>query len=195
MKLIDLLIEMRRDLLSIVRGVENANGYFTWDTTTPNSTTRFRLFNLLQKHLLTAEKFGVYCVTRHCSCPRSEHTDYIIEKARHGVREFKDEAFKWPGAQLYQGERVSVCPCKLGEKPSNHHVIDDLVIRKHGTTKRHDRLVDALSDLQDAADNARDNKPRSAIREYLLRAIISLNEGILPQGVDEYIALRTAASA
>lgn len=195
MKLVDLLIKLRRDLLVIVRGVENANGYFTWDTTTPNATTRFRLYNLVQKHLLAAEKFGVYSVTRHCSCPRSEHAEYIIEKARHGVRHFNDEAFKWPGTQLYQGDRVSVCPCKLGEKPSNHYVIDELIIRKHGATKRHDRLVDALSDIQDAADNARDNKPRSAIREYLLRAIISLNEGILPQGVDEYIASRAVASA
>lgn len=195
MKLIDPLFEVRRDLLSIVRGVKHANGHFTWDTTTPNPTTRFQLCNLPQNYLLAAEKFGIYCVTCHCSCPRSEHTDYIIEKAGHSVHHFNDEAFEWPGTQLYQGDRVSVCPCKLGEKPSNHYVIDELIIREHGATKRHDRLVDALSDIQDAADNARDNKPRSAIREYLLRAIISLNEGILPQGVDEYIALRAVASA
>lgn len=195
MKLIDLLIEMRRDLLSIVRGVENANGYFTWDTTTPNSTTRFRLCNLLQKHLLTAERFGIYCVTRHCSCPQSGHIDYIIEEARHGVKQYQDDTFKWSGLQLYQGDRLSVCPCKVGTMPSTHWVIDELIVRKHGATKRHDRLADALSDIQNAADNAGNNQPRSAIREYLLRAVISLNEGILPQGVDEYIALRVASSA
>ena len=195
MKIIDLLIEMRSDLLSIIRGVENANVFFTWDTTAPNSTTRLRLNRFLEKYLLAAENFGVYYVTRHTSCPRSEHKDEIIEKGRHGVQKFRDEMFKWPGYQLYQGDRVSICPCKPGSKPSKHHVIDELIVRKHGATKRHDRLIDALSDIQDAANNAGDNRPRSAIREYLLRAVISLNEGILPQGVDEYIALRTAASA
>lgn len=195
MTLIDLLIEMRRDLLLIIRGVENANGFFTWDTTTSNTTTRSRLNDFLQRHLLAAENFGIYCVTRHTSCARIEHTDDIIGKANHGVREFRDEAFKWSGFQLYQGNRVSACPCKPGSKPSKHYVIDEMIVRKQGATKRHDRLIDAISDVQDASDNAGDNRPRSAIREYLLRAVISLNEGILPLGVEEYIALRTAESA
>ncbi|WP_436307873.1 hypothetical protein [Variovorax sp. LjRoot290] len=54
--------------------------------------------------------------------------------------------------------------------------------------------MDALQHIQEAVDRSVDRVPRSAIRESLLRAVIELNEGILPQGIDEYIAASDAGT-
>ena len=195
MKLIEQLIALRRDILDVIGTVEDANGSFlNWDTTRPNSTTRFLLSRLLEKHLLLGERFGIYIVTRHCSCPNTAHNDYLISKGRHGIRQMGDSSFTWTGLQLFQGDRLCTCPCSSQAKPTKHWVIDEFVIRKHGTTKRHSILVNAICDLHQAIENSGDNKTRSAIREYLLRAVLQLNDGILPQTVDEYVASRSLAS-
>lgn len=80
MKIIDQLIELRRDILDVIGAVQDANGGMSWDTTRPNSTTRFVLSSLLEKHILLGERFGIYIVTRHCSCPNPAHNDYVISK-------------------------------------------------------------------------------------------------------------------
>jgi hypothetical protein len=190
MQLIDLLIELRRNTLSVICGVENANGTFSWDTTTPNSTTRAQLRDLLQQTLSAAETFGIYRVVQHLSCGLVAHDGNVIEQGPHGVREFNDGAFKWSGCLLYQGDRTSSCPCTAGIKPTKHSVIDELVVRRQGATAQHERLVEALCDFQQAIDKAGNKKARSAIREHLLRAVINLNDGILPKSVDDYIASR-----
>lgn len=107
---------------------------------------------------------------------------------------YGDEAFEWVHAQLYQGPRMSKCPCTPSAGTGNHSVIDEFVIRKAGATRRHRLFVDALQHIQEAVDRSVDRVPRSAIRESLLRAVIELNEGILPQGIDEYIAASDAGT-
>ena len=194
MKIIEQLIELRRDILDVIGAVEDANGGMNWDTTRPNSTTRIALSHLLEKHLLLGEKFGIYIVTRHCSCPNPAHNDYVLSKGRHGIRKMGDSSFTWTKNQLFQGYRLCACPCSSQAKPTKHWVIDEFVIRKHGATKRQSVLLNAICDLQQAIENSGDNKTRSAIREYLLRAVLQLNDGILPQTVDEYIASRSLSS-
>ncbi|CAM3983105.1 hypothetical protein EV679_2864 [Kerstersia gyiorum] len=194
MKIIEQLIELRRDILDAIGTVVDADGGMYWDTTRPNSTTRAVLNGLLDKHLLLAEKFGIYVVTRHCSCPNPIHNGYVISKGRHGIKKMGDPSFIWTGDQLFQGDRLSTCPCSSHAKPTKHWVIDEIVVRKHGATKRHNVLVNAVSDLEQAIENSGDNKPRSAIREYLLRAVLQLNDGILHQTVDEYIASRSLSA-
>lgn len=191
MQLIDLLIKLRGATLDIIGRVHNAHGGLSWDTTTPNATTRARLEALLRQSLTAAQAFGVYRVTRHCSCDQPQHNGDVVERGPHGIREFNDRSFKWPGHQLYQGDRTTPCPCTATAKPTKHWVIEELVIRCQGATVQHDRLVEALTDLQQAIDRAGEKKTRSAIREHLLRAVMSLNDGILPQSVDDYIASRT----
>ena len=193
MHLVDLLIKVRGEVLDIIYGVHNANGALSWDNTTPNSTTRLRLDELLRQSLTAAQAFGIYRVTRHCSCEHPEHDGPLLESGPHGIGEFKDRRFKWTGHQLYQGDRTAPCPCTLTGKPTKHWVIDELVIRCQGATTQHDMLVEALADVQQAVDRSGEKKTRSAIREHLLRAVMSLNDGILPQTVDDYIASRTGA--
>jgi hypothetical protein len=189
MPLFQLLVDLRYRVLHAIRGAKNANGALCWDTTTPNSTTHARLQDLLEQTLSAAERVGIYRVTRH-SCGAIEHNGYVIEQGPHGIREFDDGAFNWSSHLLYQGDRTSPCPCTPGAKPTKHSVIDELVVRRQGATAQHERLVNALWDIQQAIDRAGTKKTRSAIREHLLRAVMNLNDGILPQSVDDYIASR-----
>lgn len=191
MKIINLLIEVRQEILGILGAIEDASDGMGWDTTRSNSSARGDLQRLLKKHLPLAEKFGIYVVTRHCSCPSPIHNDHVISKGRHGIRNRNNQNFIWTGEQLFQGDRHSVCPCTSSAKPTKHWVIDEMVIRLHGATKRHHVFVNAIGDVNQAIENAGDNKPRSAIREYLLRAVLKLNDGILPQSVSEYIVSRS----
>lgn len=190
MKIINLLFELRREILEVVGAVEDASGGMGWDTTRTNSSTRIALKRLLENHLQLGEKFGIYVVTRHCSCHNQTHKGHVVSKGRHGIKNINDQTFIWTGDQLFQGDRYSICPCSSSAKPTKHWVIDEIVVRKHGATKRHRIFVNAIGDVQQAIDNAGDNMPRSAIREYLLRAVLQLNDGILPQTVEECIASR-----
>lgn len=190
MKIINLLVSLRREILEIVGAVEDANGGMGWDTTRPNSSTRIALKCVLEKHLQLGEKFGVYVVTRHSSCPNPAHKYGVVSRGHHGIKNSSDQTFIWTGEQLFQGDRYSICACSSSAKPTTHWVIDEIVVRKRGATKRHRIFANAIGDVQQAIDNAADNKPRSAIREYLLRAVLQLNDGILPQTVDDYIASR-----
>lgn len=194
MKIINLLVDLRREILEVIGAVEDANGGMGWDATRPNSSTRIALERLLEKHLEFGEIFGIYVVTRHSSCPSRAHKGCVVSKGRHGIKNISDQTFIWTGDQLFQGDRYSICPCSSSPKPTKHWVIDEIVVRKHGATKRHRTFVNAIGDVQQAIDNAGDNKPRSAIREYLLRAVLQLNDGILPQSVEEYIASRIQQS-
>jgi hypothetical protein len=135
MSLIDLLIDLRTSILQLIRGVENSRGSLCWDTTTPNAATRHALRKLLSRQLSAVQRFGVYQVTRH-TCPLPEHAGYVIEPGAHGITEFGDARFRWAGHQLYQGARVSACPCAIDARPTRHDVIDELIVRTYGTCSR-----------------------------------------------------------
>jgi hypothetical protein len=48
-------------------------------------------------------------------------------------------------------------------------------------------IENVLSDVYAAIDHAGDSKPRSGIREHLLRAVLRINDELLPSPMDEYI--------
>jgi hypothetical protein len=198
MKLLDLLIDTRRDLLTVlfygVEGVDESRP--GWAPPTANATTRLQLRTLLRRRLRQAEEFGIFLVTRYGSCNRPSHTDELLTHPKDKVIGCSDDVSQWTGTRFCQGVRTLVCPCAPDASASRHHVVDELVVRKIGATKRHRSLIAALSDVQKAINHAGDDEPRSSIQEYLLRAALNLNEGILPQqGVDDDIAARNAERA
>lgn len=194
MKLVDLLIEMRTDILGAIGSVEDSSGGLVWDNTRPNWSTRSHLQDLFKRYLSSGAHFGVFSVVRHCDCPDARHSGDPISPGSHGIKEWRDKNFIWSETQIFQGERLMPCACGASTKPIKHWVIEELVIRKHGATKRHECFVQALSYVQEAIDNAGEKKPRSAIREWLLYAVLQLNDSILPHTVDEFIKQRHAAN-
>lgn len=180
---------LRQEVLKQLSGVENSNGYLSWDTTTPNVTIGRRLELMLGKYILQSRDFGIYIVTRYSSCSNPNHQDYPTEN-RYGIPiPYLDPNFTWGGGQLYQGSRRSKCPCSENNKISTNHVIDDIVYSKDADSDKCRQLDCVFQDISMSIQQAGSNKSRSGIREYLLRSIIRLNDAILPQAVDEYIAI------
>lgn len=188
------MVALRRDILSAMNGISNANGYLGWDNTTPNSTTRIRLQGILKNAIRDASEFGVYVVTRHTNCGRRGH--YKASDAhgylwtdRYGLNvEWQDRRFVWEGSQLFQGMRNELCPCSKAGEPLDHHVIDDFIYSNDASLSLCRSISAVLSDIQSAIEEAGDKKPRSGIREHLLRAILLLNDAIMPVTVEAHIA-------
>lgn len=195
MKLLDQLITLRKDIVNAIGTVNDSNGLLCWDNTRPNSSTRHVLQRLLDRHLAAGEEFGIYLVTRHCICPNPEHSNYPISEGRHGVKDWADENFVWTHEQIFEGEKTLPCACKNGVLATKHRIIEELVYRKHGATRHHQSYVNAIGHVNHAIQNSGDNKPRSAIREWLLKAVLQLNDAITPQTVDEYILARSQSGA
>jgi hypothetical protein len=189
MTLFEFYTNLRRDVLRQISGVEDSNGYLSWDNTTPNYLIKSRLESLLEKYILEAKEFGVYVVTRYANCARGTHGDGYPVENRYGLEiQYQDAHFLWEGDQLYQGLRISTCPCSPQNKPNKNHVIDDIIYIKSCNMADCSKISAMLCDIHEAVKNAADKKTRSGIREHLLRAILRINDAILPMPVDEYIA-------
>lgn len=188
MTLFEFYANLRRDVLRQISGVEDSNGYFSWDNTTPNLLIKLRLEYLLEQYVMEAKTFGVYVVTRYANCARKAHDGYPVEN-RYGLEiKYQDALFVWGADHLYQGPRISTCPCSPQNKPSKNQVIDEIIYSKSSSMADCSVISAILCDIHEAIENAAAKKTRSGIREHLLRAILRLNDAILPMSVDEYIA-------
>ncbi|WP_155943645.1 hypothetical protein [Zestomonas thermotolerans] len=188
MTLFEFYTNLRKDVLKQISGVEDSNGYFSWDNTTPNYLIKIRLESLLADYIVKAKEFGIYVVTRYARCARSAHEGYPTEN-RYGLDiPYQDDQFVWGADQLFQGERISTCPCSTKNKPHKNYVIDDIIYKKSYNEKDCKIISSIFCDISEAINNAADKKARSGIREHLLRAILRLNDAVLPMPVDEYIS-------
>lgn len=185
----DFLVGLRKNVLTAITGIENAEFGINWDNTTPNSTTRRRLQEILHKALMASSAFGVYVVTRHSDCEKHGHKyDYAMSNPYGLDISYGDERYLWKGDQLFQGTRWEICPCSKHNSLTDHHVIEDMIYDPKSDLTFCRILYGILSDISSAIEEAGDKRPRSAIREYLLRAVIRLNDAILPATVDKYIS-------
>ena len=188
------LINLRRELIKQIGVIEDSRHSLWWDDTTSNYTTRGYLSDILQRYTDLAATHGILIVTRHCDCPNKRHPEYPTSNQYGYSIPYRSEKFVWEGDQLYQGKRFCTCPCSTRNTPSDHHVIDDFVFEKDADLIFCRQLSNVLSDVRRAMDSSANKKPRSGIREYLLRALLNLNDAILPQTIDEYINRRVRSS-
>ena len=93
----------------------------------------------------------------------------------------------WGHGQMFQGKRYCACPCTKNAKPTEHWVIDDVIYSKDANIEQCKRLESILYDINEAIDSAEDKKPRSGIREYLLRAVLNINDELLPSPMEQYV--------
>ena len=180
--------DLRAEILEVVTGVENSSGScFFWDDTTPNWATKNKLEKLYKKCLAGATKYGLYVVTRHCDCPNPKHTEYPVSNNNSLKVKYRDGNYIWNGGQMYQGPRLCVCLCSTENNSTNHHVIDDVIYSKNANQELCSKLKEVLSDINESIAYAGAKKSRSAIRENLLRAVLRINDQLLPEPMDLYI--------
>ena len=197
----DYFVGLRQELLTATTGIQDAGFSLYWDDTTPNYVTRRRLREILDRRTQQAATFGVFVVTRHTDCGRRGHyknadeNGYLTTDLYGMDIRYRDERFVWEGDQFYQGSRLEPCPCTKRTEPVEHHDIDDVVYEKGRDLKHCKVIYNVLSDLESAIRAGGDKHPRSGIREYLLRAIMQLNDAILPVGVDEHIKAQNPAKS
>jgi len=186
------LVALRKELLGVITGIEDAKQPYYWDNTTPNSTTRSRLKATFSDSARKVASFGVYVVTLHGECGRRGHRGYLRGDLYGLGVNYRDECHVEFERWLEGEVRLERCPCSVKNEPRLHWVAGDIIYnRKHDLVLCR-KIGTILSDLGAAIGMAADNRPRAAIREYLLRAIIQLNDAIMPTTVDQYIAQQQA---
>lgn len=194
MEVLKYYAELRIKLLEVITGVQDSGWSLYWDDTTPNWETKSNLQEVFSRYFEVASReYGIYKVTRHADCPNEKHDDVdggYPTTSEHGFDiKYQDPRFKWTFYQTYQGERWCVCPCSPKNKPTNHWVIDDIVYDQSNELDFDvEELIGILNDVLSAIDSAGDKRPRSAIRECLLSAVIRINDQLLPMPMDKFIS-------
>jgi hypothetical protein len=192
MDIVQYSVHLRSELVSLVTGIQNAGFSLYWDNTTPNRVTKSKLCSIYKQYLSQASVFGVYLVTRHSACPHPSHQKcgdedgYLVSNDYGLDITYNDPDYIWEGRQMYQGERNCSCPCSPELPPVNHWVIEEMIYSRISHPEAN-RLCNILSDIYMSIQQSDDNHTRSGIREYLLRAILQLNDLIFPMPVEEYI--------
>lgn len=188
----DYLVALREKVAAEISGVRDSEFSLWWDDSRSNWLTRPRLWNVYRQACEGAEAFGIYIVGRHGICgSRSHRPEYIMAPLAGRSIEYRDPEFTWEYF-ISQGFEESPCPCTGSKRDKRHYVIYDVLFDKAADQRFCRSLQSILSDLHEAAERSGDKKPRSGIREHLLRALITINDHVLPQTVSAYIAERTA---
>ena len=78
---------------------------------------------------------------------------------------------------------------------TEHHVIDDVIYRKGSNLELCESLESILIDIYTAIECAADKKTRSAIRENLLKAVIKINDQLLPEPMESYIQKQMSSAS
>lgn len=193
---LDYFIGLRKDLLSQIGWIPDS--YSDWIHTRCNKDTKQSLILLLDKYVREANKFNVFLVTAYMEEPTyRKNLDGIVIKDGEPVVQ-GDPDYTW-GAQLYLGTLGDRRPylfksnpsvenllmSRFYEKQKNSMVCERLIFKKDSQTPE---TINAIfDDIAKAVSRAYEKQPRSGIREYLLRALIRVNDNILPFTVEEYI--------
>lgn len=186
---IGLLVELRAEVIAIISGVSNSRSWVAFDNRSPNSNTRIKIDRVLQRYLRQASQFGLYVVTRHTECNNPNHPsgDFPVSN-RYGLEiSYKDPRFIWNGDQFDQDQRYCVCPCSPDNEPTKHFVIDDVIFGQNEDLDNARKLYDILYDIRSASLHSGHKIPRSAARENLLKALLKINDAIMPISVDDFI--------
>jgi len=187
MNLFSYYAALRSEILEIITGVKNSSPNIIWNDTMPNHVTKIRLEQLFEKYLAAAREFGLLVVTRHTDCPNPAHIEFPTSNSYGLHIPYRSPSYIWDGGRFYQGLRLCVCPCSRDSKPTKHYIIEDIVYDRHADPDVCSRLELIISDIFESITSAGNSRPRSAIRERLLRAVIRINDELLPEPMDKYI--------
>lgn len=191
MQLLEYYASLRSELLCVLSGVRSVSSPLWWDDTSSNYSNQRKLLNILKKYIELAKPLGVHLVTLHAECGNPQHLSIsrgcVVESDAFPENwNIHDPAYKEGYDFIFMGSRFCRCPCSKDNKITEHHVTEKLVYP--AVSGKHCEIIsNILCDISSAIENAEDRKPRSGIREYILRSIIRLNEAIMPITVDDYL--------
>ncbi|MGR5150217.1 hypothetical protein ACQKP8_27205 [Photobacterium alginatilyticum] len=199
MNIFGFYVTLRKEILEVITGTDDAEGSLFWDDTTPNWITKKKLESIFKRNFeIISKKLGVYIVTRHFpnDCENeAKHGDGFPETNKYGL-EITPDKYTWTNYHPRDEDDFCKCPCDLNNRLSYHRVMDTIV---YESSREHnfdiEELLGILGDILIAIDCSEDRRPRSAIRENLLCAVIRINDQLLPQSMEEYIKQNSIKSA
>ena len=186
MKIRDLRIKLRQELIQIIGGIEDAKSWELYDATKSNSEIRHELKALFREYAKHAENYGIHLLEWHEPCARKSHTQRLLFKGRKRINP-ETTKYKSTDYYIFSKDINRICPCAPENGVDKSYVVAQLYARGELTPIGRS-LAQVLFYMGEAIDRAEDKKPRSGIRENLLLAVLKLNDEIMPQAVDEYIA-------
>ncbi|MGR5246813.1 hypothetical protein ACP3VU_19230 [Vibrio sp. PNB23_22_6] len=178
------LVEVRRELLELVRTTSDSNSsYNRWDNTKSNSTTKRELIYIKNKLLSYFSDNGGHVVSTYTSCP---HDSHIWKLSCSSVEDLKynDTRFNWFEEELVQGEEYGICPCHGNDLPTVNHVYKEFIFDRQAECALGQQFYELIRFIYKAIEASQDNRARSAIRENILMAILIINDLLLSESMD-----------
>ena len=174
MTYLEYLESLRKAIWFEITGTEDANQYLWADESRPNSCTKKIITSLLREYLYLAAPFGLCSITYHADCTNPNHKNSIKCNSEVTHNPHDDPNYDWLDLSLCGLYEYSQCPCSVSNKKYYHDVSFSSFYKKgdHGAAF----IASILEEFEFAILNAENKRPRSGIREYLLRAIIQLDE-------------------
>jgi len=186
------LSSLRGKLLNLIENIEDAyprDKFHSGRVTICNSNIRNTLNKTFEDYSDRGRAYGVYIGKRHVNCdnPKHKYDEFEIIGGRKINAEsiYNNERFSlgWP---IYEDEIKCICPCSAENRASEHSVIIDILFDKKLNTFPCDTIRKLFIEIYTAL-NLKDNQPRSDTREHLLKAVLVINDLILPIPMKEYI--------
>lgn len=202
---------IRQRIIDMLAGIENA----TWDRfndKSPNWLTRSHLNSLTEDYKNGLVSLGAVPVIAHAPCGQPDHEKLAVWKLgrstgywRFVLEDGRSDFDLLVGDQLVIGDQTmesdfdsmvreqmlshEPCACNPGKRAKEH-----ATSRFYVWPRNHQSAVPALARLvfylHDAMALSEDRRPRSAIREKLLQALIELERLLVPVSAEEEIAKR-----
>ncbi|CAA6606111.1 hypothetical protein MTBLM1_80027 [Rhodospirillaceae bacterium LM-1] len=185
----DIIVSLRSELIEM-NGLINNSEQFQWyrDDSKTNFSINFDIWRLLYKYSKVAGDFGFRVFIRHHSCGNKNHYDYPHTDLTGTNIPFDPHKKSYDIYMSYEHKIKFKCPCSENNDYSAHNFFVLAQIENNELSEQDCRIFATLfSGLFNAIELSDTKRPRAAVREQILLLIMSLNDMILPQTVDEYI--------
>ena len=188
-----MLLDLYSKLHFLTLRIHNAAG--APDPTESNSTYRLYVLDLLTWFAKEAERMGVVYLKRHTSCGHPLHHEdmYVIENnfglsIDYELSIGEGHQYQWVDMNLGQKKVWSDCACGGKNGYQSHTVIPGIVRKTGADIEAVNKLAAILIDLHNGVELASLSRPRSAIRERLLRALLKVIDLLLPTSMEYYVS-------
>lgn len=195
---------LRQEIIDMISGVEDSHGIY-WNETSPNWLTEGRINDLITSLMQKLRFMGGMKVFEHAPCGQPHHEELakcsgishgywrlVLEDGRSDAHDVVDGTLIVDGIEMdrtdfdFDGEYP---PCPCSHKKVEHSVAHYYAWPRKAETRLGD-IFECLIILKNAKHICGPGKRRSAVREQLLKAIITLNETIAPISAAEHISSR-----